>query len=227
MAFLAQRVRRRFAEALGEGEDWLGEERFRGLLERLDLSGLAMSRVIPGYLYDPERHDPPQERRTNEEFRARHPDLADLAIEIHRITETPLLLPEQYRLVFEELAREVTANGFHLFHTAKNVRDRLNAMGVPVGRGQLNFICIGIGRAGKRLGEGQPEDPLVLAKAFAVNVHTLATAAQIPFDRERYGRLFRWIIPARLASGRANGREELGAAEPQTLTAAESEADAE
>jgi hypothetical protein len=46
--------------ALGDqAERWAGALRLKKLLHRLDLNGLVVADVSPGYVYDPDRHQQP------------------------------------------------------------------------------------------------------------------------------------------------------------------------
>ncbi|MEF2145669.1 MAG: NYN domain-containing protein [Desulfovibrionaceae bacterium] len=190
---LAQEVQTTLADDFSPTTDWYGHDKFSTLLAKLDLDPLEISWTFPGYVYDPGRHD----FNSTESFDAMgttHPDLAPLARKVHELTDTPYLLPEHYKGLFEAIAQEVTENDFSLTRTSRNVRDRCRAQGLPISRAQVNFVLIGIGHTGYRYGEQTPESPLGLAKAFAQNVNYLCRTAQFLLDPDETKLFLRWLV---------------------------------
>ena len=202
MAALAQAVQQRFGEALSD-TDWLGAGTFKTLLTQLDLGANQIAEVIPGYVYDPQRHAVPaalpaiadQDLLPDplDNFSLRYPELALLARKVHQFTETPYLMPEHYALMFNEIAGEINENQYHLTRTSKTVRDRCVEHGAPVGRAHVNFILIGIGYGGHRLGEELPEDPHALAQALIQNTLNLCGTAQLNLSENEIAQIRQWI----------------------------------
>ena len=202
MSALAQAVQQRFGEAVVD-TDWLGAGSFKALLNQLDLGDNVISVVIPGYVYDPQRHEIPvslEEKNGGDllsepldNFSLRYPDLAPLARKVHQFTETPYLMPEQYALLLQETAREINENNYHLTRTSKTVRDRCVERGAPVGRAQVNFVLIGIGYGGHRLGEEEHEDPHTLAQALIQNTLNLCGTAQLNLSESEIAQIQQWI----------------------------------
>jgi hypothetical protein len=204
MAALAQAVQQRFGEAVSETA-WLGAGSFKGLLSQLDLGKVKISTVMPGFVYDPERHADPAApagkpvvpllaAESLDNFSLRYPELALLARKVHQFTETPYLMPEHYALLLQEIAREINENGYHLTRISKTVRDRCVERSVPVGRAQVNFVLIGIGYGGHRLGEELPEDPLKLGEALVQNTLNLCSTAQLNLSEAEIDQIRRWIL---------------------------------
>jgi hypothetical protein len=183
----------------------LGAGSFKGLLSQLDLGKVKISTVMPGFVYDPERHADPAApagkpvvpllaAESLDNFSLRYPELALLARKVHQFTETPYLMPEHYALLLQEIAREINENGYHLTRISKTVRDRCVERSVPVGRAQVNFVLIGIGYGGHRLGEELPEDPLKLGEALVQNTLNLCSTAQLNLSEAEIDQIRRWIL---------------------------------
>jgi hypothetical protein len=191
---LAQEVQTTLEETFGATTDWYGHDKFSSLLQRLDLGELQVFWTFPGYVYDPARHDFNASGRFDA-LQDTYPDIAAIARKVHELTDTPYLMPEHYRGLFESIAEEVTENAFSLTRTSKNVRDRCRAKGLPISRSQVNFVLIGIGHTGYRYGEHVPESPLELAKAFAQNVNYLCRTAQYILEGDDMKLFLRWLVP--------------------------------
>lgn len=206
MAPLAQAVIQRFGAQL-DGTLWLGAGSFKGLLTQLDLGDFIVSSVIPGYVYDPARHQPPgtaQDYTPGEysgsdiipvadHFSARHPELAPLARKIHKLTDTPYLMPEHYALLLQELAREINERGYHLTRVSKTVRDRCVEKSAPVARSHVNFVLIGIGYTGYRFGK-DVENPRRLGEALVQNIINLCRTAQLDLTDAEQDLVRSWIL---------------------------------
>jgi NYN domain len=190
MTRAAHAVLDRFGEDLADSR-WHGAGTFRDLLAGYGDLGFAVSATRPGYLYDPDLHqtplDPPGDLEIGD------PETTSLAHRIHRITDTPYLAPDDYALVFREIAEEVNEEGYFLTRTSKAVRDRCIEEGAPVARTSVNFILRGITSAGYRFGATAGTDPLELASAFVKNVLGLCESAGMPLSDEERQQLTAWI----------------------------------
>ncbi|MGE4505851.1 MAG: NYN domain-containing protein [Desulfovibrionaceae bacterium] len=192
LAALAQHIQARLGG--GEGENgWFGDERFSTFLARLDLAPLLFVRGVPGYVYDPEIHEPPEDCGAAP-LAGEDPDLVDLAHKVHALTDTPLLSPGDYKALFAAIAEEVNANGYGLTATSKAVRDAMVEDGVPLSRGTVNFVLVGIGRSGFRYGRSGPDTARDIAAAFAENVHFLCRGAQFELTTEQMKLLLQWLV---------------------------------
>lgn len=204
MATLATRVK----EEIGvpaNGGGWYGFTSFGALLQSLDLNGLKIHHVTPGYVYDPQRHAIPDAltadladtsgSRIEAEFKEKHPEIEALAGRIHRLTDMPYLLPEHYALVLEQVARAVNENGFNLTQTTRLVRDRCVERGAPVARAHVNFVVIGIHYAGHTLGkEDITEDPALLAEFLYTNTLNLCQSVQLALSDEEKALVRAWLV---------------------------------
>lgn len=205
-ATLASLVKQRFGEQLA-GSTWLGAGTFKDLLMQLDLGNLHTSTLTPGYVYDPGRHQLPaapafatppaasqEAAAPPDHFAQRYPGLAELARKVHRLTETPYLMPEHYALLFHELAREINENGYQMTRTSKTVRDRCVEKGAPVARSHVNFVLIGIGHTGYRFGGQEREDPVQLGEKLVENTLDLCRTAQLSLIEEEVAQIRAWIM---------------------------------
>jgi hypothetical protein len=192
MTEAAQLVIDRFGEEVLSSR-WSGAGTFRDMLAAREGPGFALSSVKPGYLYDPDRHQTPQEGQP-EEMELGDPALSALAQRVHRLTDTPFLTPEVYGLVFRKIADEVGEEGYFLTRTSKAVRDRCIEEGTPIARTSVNFILRGITSSGHRFNPNGGNDPLVLGSSFVKNVLGLCESAGMPLSEEERTTLSDWIL---------------------------------
>jgi hypothetical protein len=202
MASLAQAVNREFGNQLAH-TGWLGAGTFKEMLGELDLDGLATSFVNPGYVYNPAVHEPPETSprlggepgEQADPFAAQYPALAPLAQKVHRLTDTPYLLPEHYAVMLRELAREINENGYQMTRTSKTVRDRCVERGAPIARSHVNFVLIGLTYGGHRF-DGREQMAEHLAEVLLANTLNLCHAAQMNLSEADIGQIRNWITGA-------------------------------
>ncbi len=203
MASLAQAVNREFGNQLAH-TGWLGAGTFKELLSELELGGLATSFVNPGYVYNPTMHEPPEPANhlgvepaeRADQFAANYPDLADLAQKVHRLTDTPYLLPEHYAMLLRELAREINEHGYQMTRTSKTVRDRCVERGAPIARSHINFVLIGLSYAGHRFDSKQEQRPEQMGEILLANTLNLCHAAQMNLSEAEAQQIRHWITGA-------------------------------
>lgn len=191
MATIAAVIRKSFPQI---AEDWGGQESFKKYLTTLNLSELSISNVSPGYIFDPKRHSPPvgsEPLNYEEEFYKNYKELQPLAKKISDLTDTPCFLPKHYSLIFNEIAKEVNAKGYHFIKTAKAVRDRCRENDVPVSRQNVNFILRSITFAGHHFNDNDTKDKI--AKAFLKNTVVLCAKAQINLTEKEIRLMKDWL----------------------------------
>jgi hypothetical protein len=191
VARAAQAVITRFGDAVVASR-WYGANTFRDLLASHPDLGFTLSTTRPGYLYDPDIHQTPLDPAM--ELEIGDPEMTSLAHRIHRVTDTPYLAPDEYALVFREIAEEVNEEGYFLTRTSKAVRDRCIEEGAPVARTAVNFILRGITSAGHQFDPGAGNEPRDLADAFLKNVLGLCESAGMPLSDDERQRLATWIV---------------------------------
>ncbi|HVT61577.1 MAG TPA: NYN domain-containing protein [Thermoanaerobaculia bacterium] len=192
MTTAAQMVIAQFGDSVLASR-WLGAGTFRDLLAPRLGPGFAVSASRPGYLYDPDRHQTPQEEPP-ETIDLGDPGLSSLAHRIHRITDTPYLTSAEYGLVFRKIAEEVNEEGYFLTRTSKAVRDRCIEEGTPIARINVNFILRGIVAGGHRFGPDESGNALELGHAFLKNVLGLCESAGMPLSEDERLQVSEWIL---------------------------------
>jgi|CXWL01.1.fsa_nt_gi hypothetical protein len=197
LAPLASRLIDRFGESV-RGDRWQGAGSFSAFLGRLDLEALVLSSVIPGYVYDPARHEAPVAKDAgpdeDDAFARDLPEVAELARRIHDLTETPYLSPGQYATVLREIAKEINQNGFDISQTSKVARDGCYAKGVAVSRANVNFLLKGLLYSGYRWKESGQEDPYTLGEAVVRNTITLARRTQFDLTGAQEQLVRHWML---------------------------------
>ena len=191
MATIAAAIRKSFPQI---AEDWGGHDIFKKYLSTLNLSSLSVSNVSPGYIFDPKRHTPPtgtEPLNCEGDFSKSHPHIQPLAKKISELTDTPYILPEHYRIIFDEIAEELNENGFQFVSTAKAVRDRCKKRGVPIGRQSINFILRGITFSGHQFTNDDTKE--ILSNAFIKNTLVLCGKAQISLTEKEIKLIIEWL----------------------------------
>ncbi|MEM1176888.1 MAG: NYN domain-containing protein [Acidobacteriota bacterium] len=191
LAAVAQGVTQSFGDAVRRS-GWLGAGSFKALVERLDLGGVRVSGVIPGYVFDPTRHEAPDASKVDKPESATSAPPA-VAEKISSFTEMPHLSSERYAEVLTAIAKEVNDHGYHLTETSKAVRDRCAGKGIQVARSHVSFILKGIVFAGHCFGEAT-EEPDVLGAVLVNNVLDLCGRAQMPLDEAAIRDVEAWIL---------------------------------
>jgi hypothetical protein len=208
MASLAGGVSQRFGADI-RNSDWLGAGTFKILLNQLDLGELRLLTIIPGYVYDPRRHNLQSTTQLADEimtadsltapagpFSIKYPGLAPLAWKINQLTDTPYLMPEHYSIVLDEIAREINENkNYQWTRTSKTVRDRCIEKGVPLARSQVNFILTGLYYSGYQLGKETPVDVSKVAAKLIENTITLCRNAQFQLGENDVRMIETWMTP--------------------------------
>lgn len=191
LASVAQKTTQKFGDQL-RLSNWLGTGSFKALIERLELDNLRVSAVIPGFVFDPERHEEPRSLVATEEEQMQT-EASPVARKVSSFTEMPHLTTSHYATVLREIAKEVNENGYHLTRTSKAVRDRCAGKGVPVARSHIGFILKGIVFSGHRFG-ANPETPLSLGEALFKNVLDLCDRSQMDLDQRGIDEVRVWIL---------------------------------
>ncbi|VEN72771.1 conserved hypothetical protein [Candidatus Desulfarcum epimagneticum] len=191
MATIASAIRRTFPDI---ADGWGGYDSFKKYVNTLNLEGLSISNVTPGYIFDPKRHNTPKasaQIKCDENFKSERPDLEPLAQKISDLTDTPYFPPNHYKMLFNKIATEVNLNKYHFTYTSKAVRDACKEAGIRIGRQHINFILRGITFGGHDFKENNTED--VISKAFVKNTITLCAKAQINLNEDDINLIVSWF----------------------------------
>ncbi len=169
LAVIAYLVRK----GLGLDHEWLGLGKFSAFMEHMNLSEFVHSHQVPGYLYDPERHEAPEEDGNIVTFRTAYPEIYEFAQKVHRKTDHPVLMPEHFAGLLECIAEELEENDFSLTQTSRNVRDRCAQRSLPIARSHVNWVLVGITRGGYKYGQSSSESIGEMAISAIRNVREL------------------------------------------------------
>lgn len=174
--------------------DWNGKGTFRRFMESLQLEPLVLDWKYPGgHIVDPARHLPAPKllnQQVDEDWGDEQ--LLAVARQIHEVTGVPLLGPERYRSLFEEIAADANSAPFDFIDSAKRIRDRFRQSARPIGRGDITFVLRGLLFRGYRFGEGK-DTPKELARTFANNVRSLCLREQLMLDQATESIIRRWV----------------------------------
>jgi hypothetical protein len=177
--------------------DWFGAGTLRDLLELLDLAPIAFAGTGQGFVYDPDRHERPEDNAPREEFRLRHPEMYELALKVHRLTDIPLLGPDQYDTLFSLLAEEVGTQGFSRTTTVRNLEDHCEDEALPVTAAQISFVIDAIIRGGVNLAAsgkiGPKPSAAALRKAFSKSADELCKLVQCSLDENERELFSQWL----------------------------------
>ena len=103
----------------------------------------------PGYQIDPRRELPRQQTQQAPppppmSVQPRNADQAtqiqQSIARIHEACQAPALAPAEYRVLFDAMAQEITANGLHGAQTLTNITQRAREFGLDIKRDDLRFI---------------------------------------------------------------------------------------
>lgn len=182
---------------LGAPANWYCAGTLRDLLEDLDLSPVVFTPAGQGFVYDPERHTPPASDAQMESFRKNNPELYEFAVKVHRLTDLPLLTPEQYSSLLTLLVEEIQANGFSRTGTARSVEEQCKAEGMTVTAAQIGIVIEAAVRGGARLSSGVKNGASPSLEAVRAGLGKsaveLCKIAQIPLDDDALDMLEEWL----------------------------------
>lgn len=176
--------------------DWFGAGTLRDLLELLDLAPIEFSPSGQGVVYDPDRHDRPEESGLRDDFRLRMPDLYEFALKVHRLTDLPLLKPEHYSVLLNMLIDEVNTHGFSRSETIRHIEDHCEDEGLPISSSQIGFIVEAVIRGGLSLSGGKADQAIDLKKArnaFVQRVVELCKLSQLTLSASEMNLIHEWL----------------------------------
>ncbi len=177
--------------------DWYGAGTLRDLIEVLDISPMEFSGAGHGFVYDPERHDRPEENGPRDDFRQRRPELYEFALKVNRLADLPLLTPEHYSRLLALLAEEVDEQGFSRTETLRHIEDSCEDEGLPVTSAQIAFVAEAVIRGGYPLASPPDKggvDLKKVRKAFFQRAVELCRLAQLSLNPAEQKMLEQWLL---------------------------------
>ena len=198
MVSVADEARSIFGNLVDETH-WAGAGTFRNLLGSCPnpVFKIAFTSKIPGILFDPARHEPPEDEMQVKALEGLPQDLADFIRRVSQVTGTPRLLPEDYAFIFRAISSQLDTQNYNPNQISKSVRDLAVERGASISRKNIGFILVGIGYGGHEFGESSEDDsPQALAKAFHRNTMYLCRGAQWELSGDERRLLDEWILGA-------------------------------
>jgi hypothetical protein len=190
---LSQQAARAFP-GIKEG-GWLGARSFSRALAELQL---PHARYNQHYLWDEERHQPPQGNEWGQDA-----EFPEVVLDLARSFDFPRLPQDAWPDVFAILARYAAEQEFNLTESTRWCRDELAAQGVPVSRAALSFVVRGVQFGGARLDSVNSPAAAEIAAALLANLIERARASGMEWIDEDSADLADWL-------GIADAPEEQG-----------------
>lgn len=193
MASASQEVIRQLGNVVVDSR-WAGTGSFKDLLLTATDLGLTVDTQSPGYIFDPEKHDPPEAE--DEDWPPPSRDgFWGVIRRIHEITGVPVLRPEEYCALFQTIAEILGKNPFQVTTTSKAVRDALIARDFAVSRQAVTFVLRGIMYGGLPLHEApKPWGARLLGTAFQKNVLAMCDDAELTLAAEEKAVVEYWLL---------------------------------
>lgn len=185
---------------------WLGNGTFKNLLLSVpDLPFRVVAYPLPGFLFDPARHQTPAERAAVDGLAELGDEMASLIRRIHQLTDAPKLTPRQYHVLFRVIAKELGRAPYSLMSTGKAVRDQCVERGEPIARQSVTQVLRGLSYAGYRFGDGEHRAG-ELAYVYRGNVLNLLRQAQVTLGDDELRMLDEWLVDEPQAPSTSNAQ---------------------
>ncbi len=122
------------------------------------------------------------------------PDMAAIIDQVAAVTGAPRLAPEDYAIIFRNIAAAVAAQGtFQLSETSRCVRDLCTRGHHAISRRYINFVLLGL--TYQDFDFAAPDlTPAQLALAFAQNLLNLCRNAQWTLSPEEEAQVQAWLV---------------------------------
>jgi hypothetical protein len=173
---------------------WLGRGTFKNLLlSARELPFRVVASPLPGYVFDPERHQPPSDRAAVDGLAELGTEMASLIRRISQLTDAPKLMPRQYRVMWEVIAKELGRAPYNLMGTGKAVRDQCVERGEPIARQAITWVLRGLGYVGYHF-EAPAHRAEDLAAAYRGNLLTILRQAQVTLSDDELRMLDDWLL---------------------------------
>ena len=144
---------------------WYGHGGLTAFLRNIDGGRLRVDNL---FVWDPERHDPPDEPSTG--ANSNHLDLPDVIQDLRAVTDLPALPSQAWPRLFEALADYAQHEEFSLTACTASVRDALRHGETPVSRGAVGFVVRGMSFRNVRLTDDPPPSAETMRQAFQANI---------------------------------------------------------
>lgn len=175
-------------------EEWFGFGKLKAFLDILPLEGLEFSAVPPGYIYNPQKHDIPEQISFAKELEINYPQLFILAEEIHDLTDIPLLPPAYYASLIINFVEELKQNSFFMTTTSRNVRNTCMEQGFSIARSHVNFLIVGLSKANFSFSDIESLTPQYIVDTFTSTLQMICEEKKRVFSPEEIDMLKQWFL---------------------------------
>ena len=196
LARLGQLVRHQLP--LAQDADWPGGVLFADLLRGAHDPHIAIIPDPPGFAHDPIVH-PRREARPQTAGEQGH-DLRALIAKVTRVSGCPALRPDEFRLLFEQMAAELQhLNGasrvpWTQWYLASAVYERCAEQGARITRDAVSYVLTSLENAGYNWHAGPDyHTGDNLTDTFLDNLEALCEGARLELSDEELGMLEEWI----------------------------------
>ena len=175
-------------------EEWFGFGKLKAFLDILPLEGLEFSAVPPGYIYNPQKHDIPEQVSLANELEVNYPRLFLLAEEIHTLTDIPLLPPAYYASLITNFVNELHHNPFFMTTTSRNVRNACMEQGFTIARSHVNFLIVGLSKANFSFSDTNSITPDSVIDTFILTLQTICQEKDKILSPDELLILKQWLL---------------------------------
>ena len=196
MARLGQLVRHQLP--LGQNTDWPGSVLFADLLRDANDPHIAVIPDPPGFAHDPIVH--PRREGRPQAPGEQGPDMRALIAKVTRVSGCPALRPDEFRLLFEQMAAELQhLNGtsrvpWTQWYLASAIYERCAEQGARISRDAVSYVLTSLENAGYNWHAGPDyHTGDNLTDTFLDNLEALCEGARLELSDEELGMLEEWI----------------------------------
>jgi hypothetical protein len=196
LARLGQIVRHQLP--LSQDAEWPGGARFGDLLRDADDPHIAVIMEPPGFAHDPILHP----RREGRPLPLAEPgsEMRALIAKVTRVSGCPALRPDEFRMVFEQMAAELQhLNGasrvpWTQWYLASAVYERCAEQGASISRDAVSYVLTSLENAGYNWHAGSDyHNSDNLTDTFLDNLEALCEGARLELSDEELMLLEEWI----------------------------------
>ena len=175
-------------------EEWFGFGKLKAFLDILPLEGLEFSAIPPGYIYNPQKHDIPEQVSLAKELEIQYPQLFALAEQIHSLTDMPLLPPAYYSSLIINFVNELKENPFFMTTTSRNVRNACMEQGYTIARSHVNFLIVGLSKANFCFSDTDSLTPQFIIDTFISTLQNICEEKNRILSQDELSILQQWFL---------------------------------
>jgi hypothetical protein len=178
----------------GEVDDssWFGHRSLSAFARSLATGNGRTLEADQRFLWDPDRHDPPDDDLSDDP----HRNLPQAIRDLRSTTDFPPLPSETWPVLFEALADHAATEVFSLSSCTMSIRDRLRETPTPVSRQIVGHVVKGAKLGGVRLDAHPPPSAAEIRSAFMASVVDRHESGGLQLRSDEEATLDRWLSGA-------------------------------